>query len=335
MKPKILITGASGFIGSHLVEEAVRQGFDVYAGVRKSSSKAYLTNKSIHIQELDLSSREDLGRIFSEISKTGNGFQYVIHNAGITYARKGEEFQTVNFEYTKNLVEALQDSRTDLKKFVLISSLATQGPGNDKTMDPILLSNNPQPISSYAKSKLQAEQFLKTVVSLPYLIVKPTAVYGPRDKDFLQFIKLVKRGMEPYIGSHRQMISMLYVKDLSRAVIGLLGTSAVHRSYLISDRKSYDKQDLGATLKSMLSRRTFKVVVPLAALRWTILAVEKIYGLAGTIPFLNVEKLNEISQGNWLCDSSEVWQDLSSAPEYDLEKGMKETVSWYMENGWL
>lgn len=336
MKNKILITGASGFIGSYLVEEALKQRFDVYAGVRKSSSKIFLQNDKIQFLELDFSSQEILEKQLSVFKQLHGSFDYVVHNAGITQAKKKEDFFTVNCSYTQNLANALKASDMQVKKFVLISSLAAYGPGNAETFVPVELGHKQQPVSVYGKSKSSAEEFIKSANIFPYLIINPTAVYGPRDKDFLQFVKLINKGIEPYIGTNKQMVSLIYVKDLTRAVINLLESSSINRSYIVSDGIDYNKEQLGDTVKSILAKKTLKIKIPAMPVRIVIASIEKLHQLFwNTLPFLNIEKVNEISSPNWLCNSNQLWNDLASAPNYYLEEGMKETVMWYKENNWL
>lgn len=330
MKSKVLITGASGFIGSFLAEEALRQEYEVYAGIRPTSSREHLKDPRIRFVELDFSSKATLERQLSAA-----GFDYVVHNAGITYAHRKEDFEKVNSVYTKNLAEALQATGHPLKKFVLISSLAAYGPGNPATFQPVRSADARKPISSYGKSKLKAEEHLQSMSGFPYLILNPTAVYGPRDKDFFEFVKLVSRGFEPYIGTHRQMISLVYVEDLARAVIRAMGSAAINRSFIISDRSAYDKEKLGEVIRTTLGRKTFKIKLPAAPLRAVIAGVEGIYSLFGKQPFLNTDKVNEISAPNWLCDSDEFWNAMGAVPEYNLERGIRATVAWYKEKGWL
>lgn len=335
MKSKILITGASGFIGSFLVEEALHQGFDVWACIRSTSSRAYLKDERIKFIELDLSSQEDLNSKMISLFKALGGFDYVIHNAGITYAPQKKDFIQVNYSNTKNLTNAIRTSGMCLEKFVLISSLAALGPGNSETFEPIKISDTPHPISTYGKSKLMAEQHLRSLSSFPYLIINPTAVYGPRDKDFLGLIKLIRHGFEFYIGSNRQMISLLYVKDLARAVMLAMKSPVRNHSYLISDGFDYDKEQLGEVIKKILGKKTVKYKLPGTPFRWAIKGIEIIYLLFGKQPFLNIEKVSEVSNANWKCNSEEIWADLRTSPEFTLKKGMVETLDWYKENGWI
>lgn len=335
MKSRVLITGASGFIGSSLVEEALRLGHEVYAGIRKSSSRENLQDERIHFIELDLSSPEALERQFAELLRGPGGFDYVVHNAGITYAPSKGDFLVVNFEYTKNLIQALRASGMPLKKFVLISSLAAYGPGHDKTFDPITVSHPQRPVSSYGHSKMLAEQYVRSLSDFPYLVINPTGVYGPRDKDFLVLMKLINRGFEPNIGWGHQKLSFVFVKDLARAVMLSMMSPSVQRCYLVSDGGHYDKEHFGAAVRKALGKRTLKINIPLVPLRWTIRAVEKLSGWLGSQPFLNAEELNEITSANWLCDSDDIWREIDTAPEFPLEKGVQATIAWYKEKGWL
>jgi UDP-glucose 4-epimerase len=336
MAKNILITGASGFIGSFLVEEALAQGFTVYAATRHTSNLQYLKDSRIKLITLNLSDAEGLKQQFVQLSKERILFDYVVHNAGITYAKKKEDFYRNNYHCTRNLADALWQSRMPLKKFVLISSLASYGPGNSLTGEPIRTSHSKNPITVYGKSKRMAECYTSCQAHLPYLIINPTAVYGPRDKDFFQFIKLICKGWEPYIGRNKQMISMIYVKDLAKAIISLAQSAEVNRSYIVSDGNGYCKEELGQFAKELLNRKTIKLKLPLRAVKAAIATTEQLHVLfTGSMPFLNLEKVDEISQPNWLCDSEETWVAVNEQPKYDLKEGLRETILWYKENKWL
>jgi nucleoside-diphosphate-sugar epimerase len=201
---KVLITGASGFIGSFLVEEALANDYQVYAGIRNTSSKTYLQDIRIQLFNTQLGDKKALTQSFVDFKKEYGAFDFVIHNAGATKVRDIQDFYTINTAYTQNLVEALLDSKCLNGKFILMSSLAAYGPGNELTMDPILESGKPMPAGHYGRSKLNAEQYLASVKDLDYLIFRPTGVYGPREKDYLIFFKTLLKGLEPYIGFKEQ-----------------------------------------------------------------------------------------------------------------------------------
>jgi UDP-glucose 4-epimerase len=335
MKKKLLITGASGFIGSFLVEEALVQGYDVYAGIRKSSSRQFLQHEGIRFIELDFSCPSVLLKQLEGFTARYGGFDFVIHNAGITQADKLEDFHTVNFHYTQYLAKAVKATGMPLQKFILISSLATYGPGDAQNMKPIDVNDECRPVSDYGKSKLKAAQYLATS-GLPYLNIHPTGVYGPRDKGFFQFIKLVNRGFEPYVGRHAQRLSLIYVKDLARAVVLLLAAEAVNQTFLVSDGNQYGKEQIGTEAKAILQKKTLKIQLPLKAVQAGVSCLDKLNQLCfKRLPFLNRQKLDEISSPNWLCNSEAIWQQVNGRPQYDLRQGIAETIQWYRENKWL
>ena len=335
MKKKVLITGASGFIGSFLVVEALRQNYQVYAGIRKSSSKKFLQYDNLNFFELDFSSQELLTQNFKIFQEQQGNFDFVIHNAGITQAKKLEDFTTVNYQYTKNLVDALSAASHTPEKFVLISSLASYGPGKT-SMNPIQVSDEYKPISEYGKSKLKATEYVRSLSGFPHLVIHPTGVYGPRDKDFFQFIKLVSKGFEPYIGRHKQALSLIYVKDLARAVISLMSSSIVNSSYLLSDGQAYDKEEIGLEARRTLQKKTFRIKLPLKLVQMTVSGIDSVYRvLFNRLPFINRQKLDEISSANWLCNSDDIWKHINDKPDYNLQKGVAETIGWYKENNWL
>ena len=335
MKKKVLITGASGFIGSFLVEEALKQGYEVYAGVRKSSSRRFLQQPELRFVELDLSSASLLRQQLQNFAAANGGFDFIIHNAGITQANQPEDFHTVNFHYTQYLIEAVKAADMPLGKFILISSLATYGPGDAETMRPIDVEDECRPVSDYGKSKLQAAQHLASS-GLPYVIVHPTGVYGPRDKGFFQFIKLVNRGLEPYVGRHPQRLSLIYVKDLARAVVALLSSGSVNRTYLLSDGSSYDKDQIGTEAKSILRKKTLKIMLPMKAVQVGVSCIDGINRvLFNRLPFLNRQKLDEISSPNWLCNSEAIWQSIQDKPQFSLRSGIAETIEWYKKEKWM
>lgn len=331
MKEKVLITGATGFIGSHMVKSALENNYEVYAAIRPSSHKDFLKGLDVQYINLDYSSHLALKKQFQALKESGVSFDYVIHNAGLTRARQVAQFYKVNYENTRNLVRGLEHSGMNIKKFIFMSSLSVFGPGRPD-FEPIKISNSYAPISAYAKSKWKAELFLKTHAPFPYLIMNPTAVYGPRDKDFLEFVKLINKGWEPYLGREKQMTSMIYVKDLAIGVVSILKKNCQNRSYIIDDGSQYNKEEIGTIIKRYLQKKTTKIKVPKLPIFILTKIMEAVCGLFGQRPFLNTEKLKEISSINWLCDSSEFWNDLGLKPAYQLDKGLEETLAWYKEN---
>lgn len=178
----ILITGASGFIGSFIVEEALKRKFGVWAGIRSSSSRKYLRNRKIHILELDFAHPNELRAQLSGHKGTYNKFDYIIHCAGVTKCTDKREFDRVNYLQTKYFVDTLRELNMIPKQFIYISTLSVFGPVHEKTYQPITEEDSPLPNTAYGLSKLKAELYLQSIPGFPYVIYRPTGVYGPREK---------------------------------------------------------------------------------------------------------------------------------------------------------
>ena len=330
---KILITGASGFIGSSLVEEGLNRGYEVYAGIRGTSSKKYLADNRIKFFELNFGDPEQLARQIGDFCKTNGRFDYIIHNAGITKAKKIQDYFTVNYQNTKNLVEAFVKSNNVPEKFIYMSSLAAIGPG--VTQDPIRHTDEPNPVTSYGKSKLETENYLRSLKDFPYIIIRPTAVYGPRDKDIFILLKMLNRNFEAYIGFGRQVLSFIYVKDLARAIFLALESPHKQRAYLVSDGLVYDSKTFNSIAKKKLNKRTISITVPSAILKPIAYTTETLASLFGSIATFNRERLREFEARNWAVDTELLQTETGFKASYDLEKGLGETIDWYKQNGWL
>jgi UDP-glucose 4-epimerase len=328
MKEKVLITGASGFVGYHLIVEALQNNLEVYAAVRKNSKTGHLKDLNIEYVYLDYSNVDALK---AELS--AKQYTYIIHGAGVTRAISEIEYNKVNAEYTANLAQAALVLGDTLKKFVLISSLAAIGPLN--TLNGIITEDSyPNPITAYGRSKLLAEKMLKAVNGLNYTILRPTAVYGPRDTGIFIFFKQVSNHLEPYIGNIEQKLSFIYVTDLAKAAISALHAGNM-KTYNISDGNFYDRHELGTLTKTILNVKTFKFHLLVNFVKLIATISEKVSSLRNTAPILNLEKLDELMAVNWSCSNELAKQDLGFYPQYPLAEGLKETLQWYKHNNWI
>lgn len=331
----ILITGASGFIGSFLVEQGLKDDFQVYAGIRKSSSREYLQDPRIQFLEFDFSTREKVVETLVDCKKKNIRFQYIVHNAGLTKAQKKEDFYNVNCLNTIHFIEALIQAGMVPEKFIFISSLAAYGPGNPDTGEPVRLADEPKPIELYGKSKLDAERYITSLRDFPWLIVRPTGVYGPKEKDYFVFFQTINRGMEPYIGFKKQMLTFIYVRDLVRLVFMALNSPYLHKAWFVSDGQEYPSELFAAITKKALGKKTIRFTVPLFIVKTIAIIGENVSGLWGSIPTLNTDKYNVLSSTNWRCEVEPLKKDFGFVAEYDLEKGVKETLEWYKKEKWL
>jgi UDP-glucose 4-epimerase len=329
MKERVLITGASGFVGYHLVEQALKNNLEVYAAVRKSSKVDHLKALPINYVYPDFSSVDSLIKELQDKQYT-----YIIHAAGVTAAKTQQDYDRVNAGYTFNLASAAAQSNINLKKFVFLSSLAALGPLN--TLDGIITEQTtPHPVTAYGRSKLLAEEQLKALPLLPLITLRPTAVYGPRDTGIFIILKQFSKGFEPYIGKIEQHLSFIYVKDLAKITVDALQSAVVNKTYNLSDGKVYNRYALANFTKEVLNRKTFKVHLPIGLIKTLAGFLEKIYARSGKTPALNIEKLSELNAVNWICDINNVTQDLNYLPEYDLKNGLVDTFAWYKKNNWL
>ena len=335
---KILITGASGFIGSFIVEEALKRGFETWAAVRKSSSKEWLQDERIHFIELNLSKKEQLVE-----QLRGKDFDYVVHAAGVTKCLNKQDFMRINCEGTKNLVEAILELGMPLKRLVYLSSLSIFGAiHEEQPYEEIKETDHPQPNTAYGKSKLEAEAFLDkwaTEVgngSFPYVVLRPTGVYGPREKDYFLMAKSIKGHTDFSVGYKRQDITFVYVTDVVQAVFLALEKGGSGRKFFLSDGEVYQS----ATFSDLIIREMghpwcLRIKAPIWILRIATFFGELIGKATGSVSALNNDKYHILRQRNWRCDIEPARRELGYEPLVKLDKGVKLTVEWYKEQGWL
>ena len=332
----LLITGASGFIGSFLVEEELKRGYQVFAGIRKTSSKGYLTDSRIRFIEFDFSSVEQVKKTLEGCKKSGLSFDFIIHNAGVTKTRTKNEFYDVNCRNTRNFMEGLRTAGMIPEKFVYMSSLAAYGPGDPATGTMVKLEDTPRPIELYGISKLEAERYINAQEDFPWLIFRPTGVYGPKEKDYFVFFQTISRGLEPAMGFREQILTFIYVRDLVRVIADSLESEHVHKAWFVNDGKEYTSDEFAAITKRVLGKKfTVKVKVPLFLVKGIAMAGEWVGSLTGSVPTLNSDKYRVLSSTNWRCDGEPLHRDLNFTAEYDLERGVTEAIGWYKEHGWL
>jgi len=327
MKESVLITGASGFLGRHLVEVMLQHGLEVYVAVRKTSNIDHLKHLGVSFVYLNLGNEAELGIDFKQ-----KQYNYIIHAAGITKAATQQEYDEVNAEYTLNLAKAAKDNISSLKKFVFISSLAAVGPL--KVTGDIIDEQTPfAPVTSYGRSKLKAEQYLASI-NIPSVILRPTAIYGPGDKEIFVVFKMLAKGWEVYIGKIEQQLSFIYAKDMAAVTAQAMLTRA-QGAFNISDGEAYSRYQLAAYVKQFLPKKTTTIHVPLGLINGAVGVFERYNRLRKKAAMINKEKINELAAPNWICSIEKAKKELDFLPEYNLEKGVKETVEWYKENKWL
>ena len=341
MIQKILVTGASGFIGSFIVEEALNRGFEVWAAMRRSSSRQFLTDERIHFIELNLSSEEQLKEQLA-----GHAFDYVVHAAGVTKCLDKQDFFRINTEGTKNLVRALMALQMPLRRFVYISSLSIMGAIREQQpYTEILETDNPQPNTAYGKSKLEAERWLSLQNDqlekgneklFPYVILRPTGVYGPRERDYFMMAKSIKAHSDFAVGYRQQDITFVYVSDVVQAVFLAIEKGETGRAYFLSDGEVYQSSTFSDLIRKELGNPWWiRITAPIWVLRVVTFFGEYIGHLTGKVTALNNDKYHILRQRNWRCDIEPARRELGYEPQVKLPEGVRRSIHWYKENKWL
>jgi dihydroflavonol-4-reductase len=333
---KALVTGASGFIGSTLVEELASQGFEVFTLLRKSSSTSNLEGLKYHRLDGDLS---DAGSLYEALKKVSD-LTYVFHLAGVTAGPNRQFYFEHNTRGTATLAKAVGEICPGLTRFVHVSSLAAAGPGDSEK--PKLENESNHPISAYGESKLEAEiELLKYKSSFPITVIRPPMVYGPKDKNFLVIVKTLLKNSMPLMPSGRadgnKYYSLIHSKDLSRGIVqaALAKNVASGEIFYLTDGHVVTNIQLLAAMVGKLGNKPFKFKMPkvilfLLALGGTVLG--KIFGKTLT---LNLDKLKEITPDYWICSDEKAKKTFGFAPEISLTSGMASTIDWYKNRKWI
>lgn len=334
---KILVTGASGFIGSFIVEEGLSRGYEVWAAVRNGSSRRFLQDKRIRFINLDFADKEELTLRLSAFGADNGKWDYVIHAAGVTKCLDSEEFMRVNRDGTENFVYALQKSGMLPERFIYLSSLSVFGPVKEQfPYRPITDDDKPCPNTAYGKSKLMAEEFIKNCGFLRYIIFRPTGVYGPREKDYFKMAQSINNHVDFSVGYAPQLITFIYVKDLVKAIYAAIDKGVCNRCYFVSEPRGYDSRSFSDLIQLELGKRfVLHIKAPLWVLKVVCACADSFSRITKKASTLNNDKYRIMKQRNWLCDTSSMEKELDFAVDYDLERGVKETITWYKKEKWL
>ncbi len=325
---KALVTGASGFIGSHLVELLVKKGYDVRILARKASNLRWLEGVTVEQAHGDFFDPESL-------RKAVEGVDYVYHNAGVTKAKLPEEYYRGNTETTKKMLEAVLEANPRLKRFVLVSSQAAEGPS--ASLDPVNEEVPPHQLTTYGRSKWEAEKAVNAMADrLPVTIVRPPVVYGPRDRDVYEFFTTVARGLQPVVGFKEKYVSLIHAADLVRGfVMAAESDRACSQTYFISSKRVYSWGEIGDTTKKVMGKKVLRVRVPEPGV-YVIAAFAEFFSKFSPKPALiNFEKARDMVQDYWTCSAAKAKRDFGFEQQIELEEGIRETVEWYRQMKWL
>lgn len=331
MNKKLLVTGASGFVGFHLLEKAAAAGFEIHAAVRKSSNIEEITPFVSKFVYPNFEDSTSLLHLFQE-----EKYDYVIHAAAMTKAKSAQAMFHVNVKYTELLLEAAFQADVPPKRFVFVSSLAALGPIG--YADGFLKDDSPyHPVTVYGRSKQAAEQMIKQrFADKPISIVRPTAVYGPREKDLFILFDTMNKGLDVYIGKNPQKLSFIYVQDLVNGLLkACVNPQTGLTAFNITDGNVYSRYAMAEIFKRTLNKKPLRVHVCYSFVKQIAKISEWLYKSSPKTPVLYPERLNELTAENWSCDISAAKQSLGFSPQYDLDSGLKESLLWYKRNNWL
>ena len=325
---EVLVTGATGFIGSHLVESLLQRGDQVRCLVRKTSDLKWLRDLRIGVVCGDCQDKASLREAVKDVDQ-------VFHLAGVTKAMEEKTYFEINAFGTENLIHACLEANARLQKFIYLSSQAAAGPcrnGGKKNE-----SDQCEPVSPYGQSKKMGEEFaMAHCQELPLLILRPSAVYGPRDRDIYTFFKLLSKKIKPCLSGPDQHLSLCYVQDVVQAI--LLASEAQESSgeiFFLSDGEDYQLEEIGDIFAQAMGVTTFCIRVP----EWMISGIascsEYLSKLSGRPPLLSKGKVEEMIQRNWVCDITKAKNRLGFEPQIRLSQGARLTFEWYKKENWL
>lgn len=323
---KVLVTGATGFLGGHLSEALLARGHEVRALVRASSKRDQLERLRIPCVEAVLEEGKGLDAALE-------GMDAVIHAAGIVKALSAEVFHWVNVDGTAHLLEA--SVKAGIKRFVLVSSLAAHGFRTDGKVRG--LDEASAPVTLYGKSKRAGEEVtLRYADKLPVSILRPPAIYGPGDQEMFAFFQSIQRRVAPYLVNKDHALSLVYVKDCASAAVAILeqDTGSGH-IYYAEDGAQHSQATFAAQIARELNVKPLPLVVPLPVLKAAAWFSERSGHFRGKAVMLTRDKVNELKQPYLICSADALKAATDWRPAYDLEKGVRETAAWYRQAGWL
>ncbi len=325
-RPTALVTGGTGFIGSHLVERLLREGFRVRCLVRETSSLAFLPREGVELKTGDLSDAPSLRQAVA-------GAELIFHLAGSVKAGSREGFFRVNAEGTRRLLQAAAEASPPPAAFVYLSSLSAAGPSPDGRL--LTEEDEPRPVSLYGESKLAAERAAAGFAGrFPLTVIRPPAVYGPREKEIYRFLAAAGRGLRISVSWEDRLFSLIHVADLVEAILLAARTPGRGiRTYFVCDGAVHSWDRSLRMVAELLGRRTVPLRLPWSLL-WT-LARSAGALFPASPPAFYVDKIREMAQKCWLCSAEKARRELGFTPRFPLKEGMAETIRWYRDNGWL
>jgi nucleoside-diphosphate-sugar epimerase len=325
---KVLVTGGTGFIGSTLIERLRSRGDEVTCVAKDRMNLSLLEAMGVQVVLGDLNAANGWERTLA-------GVERVYHLAGVTRAQSSREYYEGNHLATKKLVELCLQYCPGLKRFLYVSSLAAVGPALDGR--PVEETTPYHPVSHYGRSKMAGErEVLQARGRLPVTIVRPSAVYGPRERDMYGYMKMVAHGIQPLIGFGRKLLSLVHSSDLAEGILlAAASPRAIGETYFLGSDGSYTAEELGQSIAKAVHSHPFRVHLP----HFLVYGIGAVAQTGGTLlhrrVFFNLQKAAESVQPAWTCSIQKAQSHLGYRPRLSLDEGMRITWRWYRDNGWL
>ena len=326
--PIAVITGANGFVGSHLVDLLLEKKYKVRCLVRKTSNMRWLEGKDIEVIDTGLLDKEGLRKVFKDAS-------YIFHVAGVVKSKKSEGYFKGNVDTTRILLETALEFKDSIKRILIVSSLTATGPSLNGS--PVNEETECRPITTYGRSKLAEEKLAQTYMDkLPITICRAPAVYGERDTEILIFFKTFNKGLMTTIGFNKKEISLIHVIDLVNGFyLAAVNDKSKNQIYFISSEKYYTWEEIGKVTSKVIGKTPVKIKVP-HSIVFSIASVAQFFAAFSPNPAtLNIEKAKDITQTLWTCDTSKAVNHLNYHQKISIEEGIKRTVDWYKKMKWI
>jgi len=325
---KVLVTGASGFLGSHIAERFVATGHEVRLLLRVTSNREFLR----------FPHEEALGDVThpASLEAAVAGVDAVVHPAGLIKARSEADFRAVNETGAANLLRAVEQRAPDVKRFVYISSQSAHGPSPDGRPRPV--DDEPRPVSAYGRSKLGGEDATRlSMLAERSVIFRMPVIYGPRDPALLPFFKLVRYRLAPLLRGGRNKLSIIFATDAARAVVEATTAEADvgGKTYCPEDGAVYTWRDLLRAIEAAVGHRALMLPVPLAGYQAAGFASELLGRITGKAHVFDRDKVREMRRKAWVCSSADLQRDLGWQAHVQIAEGARLTYEWYREAGWL
>jgi len=323
---RVFVTGGTGFVGAHVVEALQQRGHTVACLIRDSrKAEQVFEGRAPEMVPGDLDDARALARGCARADA-------IVHLAGLTAARSRAELFTVNADGTRTVVNAVRTAGVDVRRFVHVSSLAAAGPVENGVVPSG--DEEARPVSDYGRSKLAGEEPVRRL-SLAWTILRPPAVYGPRDRDFLRLFRMAGRGVAPVFGDGSQRLSMVFAGDLAQAIVGCLEGAPARGVYYPAHREVTTARALVEGIATALGARVHIVRIPRGVIRPLLWITGSVARAAGRATLLSADKAHEILADAWTCSPAALEARTGWRASMDLADGLRRTAAWYREAGWL